>query len=103
MKFKDLDKNSQNFLIEQLGLQIEEQAQEDDVNDYEEPSFDEYAEFFDEFDEDYEMVDGFPHTTVSGRYHAKYSIHFEDKKAILEAYNLDYESECDFDDELDYE
>lgn len=103
MKFFELDQNSQDFLIDQLNTRIEEYAQEEGIYDYEELSFDEYVEFFDEFDEDYEMVDGFPKSALLDEYRKQYSIHFEDKRVILEVYEVDPYDDSDDEQYYDFE
>lgn len=93
MTFSELDKESQEFLIDQLNNQIDNKASEEDIDEYsyDYPTFDEYVEFFNNFDEDYEMVDGYPETTVEDEDHAKYSISFENGKVILNTFEPNYD------------
>ena len=93
MTFSELDKESQDFLIDQFNMQIDRKADEEDIDEYsyEYPTFEEYAEFFNNFDEDYEMVDGYPDSTIEDKYHAKYSISFVNGKVILNTFESGYD------------
>lgn len=87
MTFRELDKDSQNFLIDQLNIQIENRANEEGIYNYEDPTFEEYEEFFDNFDKNYEIGDeGYPQTTVDDDCHPKYQIEFDGNKVILNTY-----------------
>lgn len=93
MTFSELDKESQDFLINQFNMQIDRKADEEDIDEYsyEYPTLEEYTEFFNNFDENYKMVDGYPVSTVEDEYHAKYSIDFDNGKVILNTFDSDYD------------
>lgn len=94
MKYKELDNRAQVFLKDMLDSNIEEMANSENVGNYCELSEDEYEKFFDDYDEDYEMVDGFPSSTIETSRHNKYAIGFENQKVILQVYPRE-EDECD--------
>lgn len=91
MKFIELDRKSQEFLIGQLDLWIDHKAEENNINDYISPTREEYEDFFNAFDKDYKMVEGFPESIIDIKEHPGQSIQFEDikiknkmnKKAVL--------------------
>lgn len=91
MKYCELDKQSQDFLTDQLNDLINSKAEEENIEDFEYPTDEEYKEFFDEYDEDYEMNDGYPETTVDTKFHKKYSIEFKDKRVVLNTFDPDYD------------
>lgn len=85
MKFEELDEKHQDFLIHNLLAYLENRANDEGVDNFMEPTHEEYRDFFNEFDEDYEIVDGYPESTVEFR-HNKHLISFDDSgKVILES------------------
>lgn len=99
MRFSELDKESQTFLIDQFNILIESRADEENINEYEYPTSEEYETFFDDFDVDYQMVDGYPQTTIEDKFHPKYNIGFDGKKVILNTVESDddyYEEDDDY-------
>lgn len=84
MKFTDLTKDQQNFIIDMLDQAIENRAYELGIQDYEDPTFEEYIEFFNDFDEKYFInEDGFPEPVENNN---QYLISFENGKVVLEVY-----------------
>lgn len=86
MKFSELTKEQQSFLIGSLDNEIERKAEDEGISTYSDPSDNEYADFFDNFDENYEIIDDYPQSTVQDEFHAKYSIEFHNGKVILNTF-----------------
>ncbi|WP_286316874.1 hypothetical protein [Romboutsia ilealis] len=94
MKFKDLSKDHQQFLIDCINMNIDQHADNEGIGNIEYPSLNEYEIFFDNYDEDYIIGEyGYP-TSIHEDYHNKYSIEFdESNKVILNVFEYDYNDE----------
>lgn len=103
MKFLELSKSNQNILIELFEIQIDYRAEEEGIDDVLYPTIDEYTSFFDEYDQDYELIDGYPESTIEQEYHPRYSIDFDENgKTILRTFDYDDER-YDYSNEEYYE
>ena len=60
MRFEELEKKHKDLLISSLLWHIEERAEYEDVVDFIEPTYEEYKDLFNELDEGYRIVDGYP-------------------------------------------
>jgi len=91
MKFEELSKEHQEDLIYHLLAYIEKKANDEGIVDFIEPTYEEYKDFFNEFDEDYEIIGGYPESTVK-LHHNKHLISFDDRgKVVLESVTDDEE------------
>lgn len=91
MKFKDLSKEQQNFLIDNIDNWIEEAAQVEGIcyENIEFPTLHEYTDFFDNYDEEYIIKDGYP-KSIHDEYHNEFRIEFDSSgKVILNVYEYD--------------
>ncbi len=60
MRFEELGKKHQDFLMYCLSDYIKGKIRKESMDGLIFPNYDEYKDFFDEFDEEYEIVDGLP-------------------------------------------
>jgi hypothetical protein len=86
MKFQELNKECQSFLTSQFLIAIEDATNSEDIKDFVEPTYDEYKQFFNEYDENYEIIDEYPESVIESEFHNTYRIKFQGKKVILEVY-----------------
>ena len=85
MRFEELEEKYQKDLIAGLLNYIEGKAEEEGLDDFIEPTYEEYKDFFNEFHEGYKIVDNYPESIVDFQ-HKKHLISFDEKgKVILEA------------------
>lgn len=56
MRFEELSKEHQEFLMYCLSNYIKSKIKREGIVDIIEPTYEEYKEFFDEFDEEYEKL-----------------------------------------------
>lgn len=92
MKFEELDKDNQDWLIISLESEIDRFLEDEGIEEYELPTRQEYITFFNKFDEDYEIGDdGVAESTIESRYHKKMDISFDPKtkKVLLNVYDND--------------
>lgn len=67
MRFEELDKKHQEFLMYCLSDHIKSKFKREERDQVIEPNYEEYKAFFNEFDEEYEIVDGLPESVLSSR------------------------------------
>lgn len=85
MKFEELDKKCQDNLIGKIESAIYTYLELSHMDgDIELPSQDEYVEFFDLYDEDYEIdQNGFAKSVVPNELHSNYDVEIKNCKVIL--------------------
>jgi|GEM_PF-2885644 len=94
MKFRNLQKDQQDELIDNFYPIIEAEGKENDV-DYIEPTFDEYADFFDELYGEFEIIDGMAESAMPTDMQKTYRVEFDGKKVVL----LTFDRDDDYSDE----
>ncbi len=77
MRFEELSKNHQDFLMYCLSDYIKGKVRKGKIDGIVFPSYDEYKDFFNEFDEDYEIVDGLPESEVANSFSVKFKVVLE--------------------------
>ncbi|MDY0234546.1 MAG: hypothetical protein RBR71_00750 [Gudongella sp.] len=77
MKFEKLSKKHQDFLMYCLGDYIKGKVRKDERNQIIEPTYEQYKDFFNEFDEEYEIVDGLPESEACNRFSVKFKVVLE--------------------------
>lgn len=84
MKFIELSKTYQDYLIEALSDAIDNAAEEINIEESIEPTYGEYVEFFDECYEDFKIdKDGCPDSVIELDFRNTMEIEFEGKKVKL--------------------
>lgn len=79
MKFEELSKKHQEFLMYCLSNYIKGKLKREERDQVIEPTFEEYKDFFDEFDGEYEIVDGIPESEACNRFEVKFKVMLEVK------------------------
>ena len=74
MRFEELSKMHQEFLMYCLSDYIKSKVKGDQVI---EPTYEEYKAFFDEFDGEYEIVDGLPESEAANPFSVKFKVVLE--------------------------
>lgn len=72
MKFEELATQHQEFLMYCLFDHIKRKVKEEERDQVIEPTYEEYKAFFDEFDGEYEIVDGLPESDACNRFEVKF-------------------------------
>jgi hypothetical protein len=80
MRFEELSKKHQEFLMYCLSDYIKGKVKREGVDGFIEPTYDEYKTFFDEFDEEYEIVDGCPESKACKGFSVKFKVVLEVEK-----------------------
>jgi hypothetical protein len=83
MRFEELSKRNQNFLIEQLYESIESRAKDEDINRPIVLPYEELTRFFNAYDVGYKLVNGYPQSIINEGSRNKYLIHFEGREVLL--------------------
>ena len=77
MRFEDLTEKHQEFLMYCLSDYIKGKIRKDIVDGIIFPTYDEYKAFFNEFDEEYEIVDGLPESEAANPFSVKFKVVLE--------------------------
>ena len=77
MKFEELSKEHQEFLMYCLFDHIKRKVREEERDQVIEPTYEEYKAFFDEFDGEYEIVDGLPESEAANPFSVKFKVVLE--------------------------
>lgn len=77
MKFEELSKEHQEFLMYCLSDYIKGKLKREERDQVIEPTFEEYKDFFDEFDGEYEIIDGLPESQACNRFEIKFKVVLE--------------------------
>ena len=80
MRFEELSKEYQEFLMYCLFEHIKRKVKEEERDQVIEPTYEEYKAFFDEFDEEYEIVDGLPESGAANPFSVKFKVVLEIEK-----------------------
>lgn len=73
MRFENLSKEHQEFLMYCLSSYIRWKGADEIIF----PTYDEYKAFFDEFDGEYEIVDGLPESEAANPFSVKFKVVLE--------------------------
>lgn len=77
MKFEELSKKHQGFLIYCLGDYIKSKVKKEERDQVIEPTYEEYKAFFDKFDGEYEIVDDFPESEACNPFSVRFKVVLE--------------------------
>lgn len=77
MRFEELSKKHQEFLMYCLFDHIKSKFKNEERDQVMEPSYEEYKAFFDEFDGEYEIVDGLPESEATNLFSVKFKVVLE--------------------------
>lgn len=100
MKFRELPKEAQDFLIDSFETHIETTALYEGVNNYKLPTREEYADFFDDFEEDMAINEvGLAVSTIPEEHHNTYTVTFDENDKVI----LEVHPPHEYDDEDYYE
>jgi hypothetical protein len=77
MRFEELSKNHQDFLMYCLSDYINSKIRKGSMDGIIFPSYEEYKDFFNEFDEEYEIVDGLPESEAANPFSVKFKVVLE--------------------------
>lgn len=77
MKFEELSNKHQEFLMYCLSDYIKSKIKKGTMDGIIFPNFEEYKAFFDEFDEEYEIVDGCPESEACNPFSVKFKVVLE--------------------------
>ena len=77
MRFGELSKEHQKFLMYCLFGHIKSKVKKEEREQVIEPSYEEYKAFFDEFDGEYEIVDGLPESEAANPFSVKFKVVLE--------------------------
>ena len=80
MKFEELSKKHQEFLMYCLFDYIKRKIKREERDQVIEPTYEEYRAFFDEFDGEYSIVDGLPESDACNRFEVKFKVVLEVEK-----------------------
>lgn len=80
MKFEELSKRHQDFLMYCLSDYIQGKIRKGTMDGIMLPSYEEYKDFFNDFDEEYEIVDGLPESEACNRFSVKFKVVLEVEK-----------------------
>lgn len=74
MRFEELDKKHQEFLMYCLSDYIKSKIRKGTMDGIIFPNYDEYKDFFNEFDGEYEIVDGLPESESANPFSVKFKV-----------------------------
>jgi len=77
MRFDELSKKHQEFLIYCLSDYIKGKVRKGKMDGIVFPSYEEYKDFFNAFDEDYEIIDGLPESEATNLFSVKFKVVLE--------------------------
>jgi hypothetical protein len=77
MKFEELSKKHQDFLMYCLFDHIKRKVKKEERDPVIEPTYEECKTFFDEFDGEYEIVDGLPESDAANPFSVKFKVVLE--------------------------
>ena len=77
MRFEELSKKHQEFLMYCLSDYIKSKVKKEERDQVIEPTYEEYKAFFDEFDGEYEIVDGLPESNAANPFSVKFKVVLE--------------------------
>ena len=77
MKFEELTTQHQEFLMYCLFDHIKRKVKKEERDQVIEPTYEEYKAFFDEFDGEYEIVDGLPESDAANPFSVKFKVVLE--------------------------
>ncbi|NLC66588.1 MAG: hypothetical protein GX752_06585 [Clostridium sp.] len=77
MKFEELSKKHQEFLMYCLSDYIKRKLKREERDQVIEPTFEEYQDFFNKFDGEYEIIDGLPESQACNRFEVKFKVVLE--------------------------
>ena len=77
MKFEELSKKHQEFLMYCLSDYIKGKIRRGSMDGIIFPTYEEYKTFFDEFDEEYEIVDGLPESNAANPFSVNFKVVLE--------------------------
>jgi len=77
MRFEELSKEHQEFLMYCLSDYIKGKIRKGSMDGIIFPNYEEYKDFFDEFDEEYEIVDGLPQSEAANSFSVKFKVVLE--------------------------
>lgn len=77
MKFENLSKNHQEFLMYCLSDYIKSKLKREERDQVIEPTYEEYKAFFNAFDEDYEIIDGLPESEAANPFSVRFKVVLE--------------------------
>ena len=72
MRFENLSKEHQEFLMYCLFDHIKRKVKKEERDQFIEPTYEEYKDFFNEFDGEYEIVDGIPESEAANPFEVKF-------------------------------
>lgn len=74
MKFEELSKERQEFLMYCLSDYIKGKLKKEERDQIIDPTFKEYKSFFDKFDGKYEIIDGLPESQACNPFSVKFKV-----------------------------
>jgi len=77
MRFEQLSKEHQEFLMYCLSDYIKSKVKKEERDQVIEPTYEEYKAFFDEFDGEYSIVDGLPESDAANPFSVKFKVVLE--------------------------
>ena len=77
MRFEELSKMHQDFLMYCLSDYIKGKIRKGPMDGIIFPGYEEYKDFFNEFDEEYEIVDGLPESEAANPFSVKFKVVLE--------------------------
>ena len=77
MKFEELSREHQEFLMYCLSDYIKGKLKREEREQVIEPTYEEYKSFFDKFDGEYEIIDGLPESQACNRFEVKFKVVLE--------------------------
>jgi hypothetical protein len=77
MRFEELSKKHQEFLMYCLSDYIKSKVKREERDQVIEPTYEEYKAFFDEFDGEYQIVDGLPESEACNGFEVKFKVVLE--------------------------
>ena len=80
MKFEELCKKHQGFLMYCLSDYIKGKVKREERDQVIEPTYEEYKAFFDKFDGEYEIVDGLPESDAANPFSVRFKVVLEVEK-----------------------
>jgi hypothetical protein len=80
MRFEELSKEHQEFLMYCLSDYIKGKIKKRTMDGIIFPNYEEYKDFFNEFDEGYEIVDGLPESEAANPFSVKFKVVLEADK-----------------------
>ena len=77
MRFQELSNKDQEFLMYCLSDYIKSKIKKGAMDGIIFPNYNEYKNFFNEFDEEYEIVDGLPESEAANSFSVKFKVVLE--------------------------